>query len=84
MKIKTKFDKRKCAKCIYHGGSSASNIYCNYAGLTEETCLKRGPKSTTIDIRGEDYEGCLLFEQGKTMTKLNQIYVGSKRYEGRG
>jgi hypothetical protein len=82
---KSKFDKRKCKPCIYHGNRLGSGgISCNYSGITDKTCLKRGTKGTVIDSRGEDYYNCLLFEPGKSAKKVSAIYVGKKIYEGRG
>ena len=69
-----KFDKRKCLKCKYH--STLANVgyavrkgkndviypYCNYAGVTKSTCLRKSGKETE-DIRGNDYYSCRLFER---------------------
>lgn len=75
MTNKPYYNKHKCVKCIYHGlgcgGYSVKinedehrPIYCNYAGVTGETCLKRdGDK--VIDLRGDDYNHCKLYVKGK-------------------
>ena len=80
-----KFDKKKCKICNYRGERSGGyNLSCNYSGITGETCLKRGPKGTVIDIRGDDPENCLLFEPGKSNKRMDKLYVGKQRYERRG
>ena len=72
-----KYNKKKCLKCMYHGEHCGTGwtvedeegrthvIYCNYAMITNSTCLQ--PKSTykTYDLRGNDYNNCLLFKEGK-------------------
>lgn len=73
---KPKFNKRKCVKCKYHGtgcngypvrvGFSDRTIpvFCNYS-KTERTCLKKLNDGRIIDLRGDDYNGCKLFEEGR-------------------
>lgn len=75
-----KFDKRKCSKCQYRGALSTM-IYCNYASITGETCLKRNRNGSLRDIRGEG-PGCLLYCRGEQILKEkedNQIYYGYRR-----
>ena len=72
--MKPKFDKKKCAKCKYHGTgcggypvttkSRIISIYCNYCN-GDDTCLKRLDSGEVIDQRGDDYYNCKLFEEGK-------------------
>ena len=73
---KPKFNKKKCLKCKYHGighngypvrlsGSIKSlRVYCNYS-ITGSSCLKPISTYKTTDIRGEDYDNCLLFSPGE-------------------
>jgi hypothetical protein len=73
MRTKPKFNKRKCAKCKYHGNCGAGyvvkingvtrNIICNYSGVTRNTCLVRDGKNV-IDKRGDDFDHCKLYEKG--------------------
>ena len=68
MKFKSKYNKAKCKNCIYHtqgSGMGTALVLCNYAAVTGHTCLKRGDKGQTIDIRGEDRDHCLLYQSGK-------------------
>lgn len=72
MEHKSKFNKQKCVTCKYHGKASTADgtgnknlngVHCYYAN-TGETCLRRvGNK--VIDIRGEDFNNCKLYERGK-------------------
>ena len=60
-----KHNKKQCRKCIYRGNMQGpSLLFCNYAAITDRTCLRRKGKEV-IDIRGEDHERCELFEEGK-------------------
>ena len=74
-----KIDKKFCRKCIYHGvgNISRSDIYCNYASIEGETCLKRDGS----DIRGDGPE-CNLYSQGERIIKEktvdNDIAYGRK------
>ena len=87
-----KFDKHKCAKCKYHGSTSCgtvvrlkgqpNRVHCDYAFATDCTCLKPGPNNTVIDMRGDDYDNCKLFVEGKPDRSKVQINMG-KRYEDR-
>lgn len=62
-----KFDLKKCKRCIYHGGTKSTAIYCNYSALGEGTTLKRSSGGNIYDMRGNDYHNCLLFKaRGKT------------------
>lgn len=75
MENKTKFDKKKCMKCKYHGVGCGGetvrrrnemvHVYCNYSSITNSTCLKRGPHGTVTDLRGDDYNNCKLYDPGK-------------------
>lgn len=78
MKNKAKFDKKLCAKCIYHqdrsrlgfplykktkgGKMDVHYIHCNYCCITGETCIKRSGE----DIRGDGPE-CNLFVEGASI-----------------
>lgn len=73
---KPKFNKQKCLKCKYHGlgcggypakvgfNGRTVSVYCNYS-ILERTCLKRLKNGQVIDLRGDDYNDCKLFEAGK-------------------
>ena len=73
---KPKFDKRKCLKCKYHGlgcggypvkvgfNGKSIPVFCNYS-LSERTCLRKQKDGQIIDIRGNDYNNCKLYEAGK-------------------
>lgn len=64
-KREMKFDKRKCKKCKYHRKfPSGQFVFCNYASLTDQTCLKKVGKEI-IDIRGDKYDRCKLFCEAK-------------------
>ena len=83
MKNKPKFNKSKCLKCKYHGlgcggytvrrNKSMVHVYCNYAFINDMTCLQPGPRNTTIDLRGDDYDNCKLFVEGKVENVKQQI-----------
>lgn len=73
-----KFDKSKCLRCRYsvkissgfsaHDQTGASvQIVCDYSGSNKDghTCLYRGADKKVHDRRGDDYNNCLLFTQGK-------------------
>ena len=73
----TKFNRRKCMKCKYHGNTasdtqakSVTQVYCNYLSLTGRTCLK-SYKGVTIDRRGYEFDNCLLFEEGEKLREAN-------------
>lgn len=64
---KSKFDKKRCKKCKWHGKmayGTTSPVYCNYTATAPEGygCLRiiQGEK---IDMRGTDYSNCLLYEK---------------------
>lgn len=70
MEYKPKFDKKKCKRCKYRGRGTGyivktgfSPIHCDYARTNDQTCLTRIGKDV-IDRRGNDYNNCLLFEEG--------------------
>lgn len=78
MRNKPKFDKQKCLKCRYHckfsagyhvvdGKGEGENIACNYASITNSTCLKRVARDELKDIRGEDFNNCKLFVEGNAI-----------------
>lgn len=93
MATKAKFDKKKCIKCIYHGVGKCGHcvrmpdghterVHCNYSSVTDVTCLQPGPNGTVIDMRGEDYNNCLLFVEGKRVEgKQQPLVMGVKRHE---
>lgn len=76
---KPKFNTLKCIKCIYHGVGcngyakrvcdKQKSIYCNYFSRTGKTCLRK-QDGQVVDIRGEDYNGCLLYEEGNNKHKV--------------
>ena len=76
MRSKAKFDKNICIRCKYHGrgkqgfsakcGNTYTSVFCDYANITDSTCLKRTGKGEIIDMRGEDYSDCKLFSPGRT------------------
>ena len=85
MKKKAKFDKQKCMQCKYHGrgmsgysarrGDTTVAIFCDYATITGDTCIRRTPKGYTEDIRGEDFDNCRLFYPGKVKRELSKFRV---------
>lgn len=78
-----KFNKDKCKKCKYHRKfPSGQFVFCNYASLTDQTCLRSIGKEV-IDIRGDKYNGCKLFSEGKALDdKTDNLLVGGGEYEG--
>lgn len=82
-KREMKFDKKKCKKCKYHRKfPSGQFVFCNYASLTDQTCLKKVGKEI-IDIRGDKFDGCKLFCEGKAMDdKIEKILMRGNEYEG--
>lgn len=84
MRNKPKFDKQKCLKCRWHGmglGWSAItpdgknvSIHCNYSGHHETTPLRAAPGNTFTDLRGNDFNNCLLFEEGEMEKEDDEIY----------
>lgn len=76
---KPKFSKKKCRKCKWHGTGIGYPVHikkkngevvgilvhCNYTAYDGHTsCLRPTPEGGSIDIRGEDYYDCKLFEEG--------------------
>ena len=51
---------RDAAGHVLHGKS-----YCNYAGVTGETALKRLQNGDVINRKGSDPDNCNLFEERK-------------------
>lgn len=64
--FKSKYNKKKCATCVYRGTHGAAGLgvkyYCNYAD-TGKSATKRVGKEV-IDTRGGDFNNCLLYEKG--------------------
>ena len=50
-------------------------IYCNYASVTGLTCTRRVHDDVIIDIRGGNYNNCLLYEKGKKAYTKRHITV---------
>lgn len=70
-------DAKICLKCKYHGyfgarpedRESLANVMCDYSGLAKDkTCLKK-VKGGIVDRRGDKYDECLLFEEGKRIER---------------
>ena len=73
-----------CRRCKYRGtfGSRNANsklcIVCDYAATANDgTCLKR-VKGGIVDRRGNDYDTCLLYEEGCAIGRARN----SKDYQG--
>ena len=64
--MKSKFNKSKCRKCIY-GNTQSISVICTYSTRNKDmqTCLYRGDDRKIHDRRGDDYDNCLLFKEGK-------------------
>jgi len=71
-KHRSKFNKSKCLQCKYRctfsGGAglkvSPQNVACYYGALSQTgTCLRLVNKQI-VDIRGDDYNNCKLYEKG--------------------
>ena len=56
---------KQCAKCVYRGRLNFLGGFCNYAAVTERTCIRTTDQGETIDTRGADPNDCMLFEKGK-------------------
>lgn len=90
MRKKAKFNKSKCLKCKYHYKMSNCfqgrtergayySVVCNYASITDHTCLTR-EGNRVIDRRGEDYNDCKLFQEGKPLkVKIPDVPLGGVR-----
>lgn len=69
-------NKKLCAKCKYRGTIGArdirniDNLMCDYAGVMKETAMKHGKNGETYDSRGEDFNTCLLYEEGEALGRL--------------
>lgn len=60
-----KHDKARCKKCRFHRRMPFNTtVFCNYATVEDKTCLTV-QNGKTIDRRGEDFNNCLLFEEGR-------------------
>lgn len=85
---KPKFNKKRCLECRYCGVGkggfvvNGKSLFCDYATITNSTCLRRTRKGEVIDLRGSDYDNCLLYAPGK-VNKTKQLIVG-RVYERRG
>lgn len=85
---KPKFNKKICLSCRYCGYGRGSYtvrgkaVFCDYATITNQTCLTRDNKGNVIDLRGTDYNNCQLYASGKT-DKTNQ-FITRNAYERRG
>ena len=67
MRQKGKFNKSKCKKCKYSSkinGMNVTSVCCNYLIINESSCLKN-IDGKVVDIRGDDYNNCQLYEAGK-------------------
>lgn len=61
------FNKRKCAKCKYHGNFNGGQIFCYYSALSNDgTCLTLKNKKV-VDRRGNDPKNCELFSKGENL-----------------
>jgi hypothetical protein len=87
---KTKFDKKKCARCQYHNIGSLGvpvrvhgkvvRIFCDYITATNSSCLRQDMHDTVVDIRGNDYNNCKLFVEGKKLERdVPQISIGPRK-----
>ena len=74
----SKFNKKKCLMCKYAVNTSGGymvhdksgktfTLLCDYSGGNKdnECCLYIGEDKKVHDRRGDDYNNCLLFDQGK-------------------
>lgn len=68
-----KFDKHKCAKCVYRGRINSYGYFCNYASVTQRTCLRRDEHGNVYDARGEDQDNCMLFQKGIPLRESHQF-----------
>lgn len=83
MRKGSKFDKKKCLKCKWHGTGIGypvkiseirhDVIHCNWSSYNDSACLKM-VNGEVIDIRGDDYHHCKLFEEGKAEEKKIDYY----------
>lgn len=77
MAYKGKFNKKKCATCVYRGTHGAAglgvDVYCNYFDTGKVATKTVGRER--IDLRGEDHNNCLLYEEGKQRRGSVQIVV---------
>ena len=66
-------NREMCSRCKYRGGSvdSPFTMFCNYAFIADETCLKR-VGDQVIDIRGKDMNDCKLFEEGRPVIRRKE------------
>lgn len=64
--FKSKYNKKKCATCIYRGTHGASGLgvkyYCNFSDAGKSATIRIG--KDVIDTRGGDFNNCLLYEKG--------------------
>lgn len=79
--MKYKFSKQKCARCIYRGinglgvpthvDDKTIRVYCNFATITNSTCLRPTDNNKVYDLRGTDYNNCKLFVEGEMLENDN-------------
>ena len=58
----SRYNKRKCATCCFRR-KLGMNIICNYAGITDNTCLHL-EQGKVVDSRGGEYNNCKLYKRG--------------------
>ena len=76
----SKFDKSKCATCVYGGRlggdqGTATKIICNYASVTRHSCLQRQSDGSVQDIRGTEYDNCKCYEKGDPAERHRWLIV---------
>lgn len=84
-------NKEICAVCKYRGTvgardiANADNVSCDYAGVTGRTALGHGKGGEAFDKRGDDFNVCLLFEEGDAIGRAGSedfkehVTIKSKR-----
>ena len=68
---RSKFNKKKCANCMYHRKIHAGNVHgimCNYASVCDATCL-HVVKGRVEDRRGSEYDSCKLYMAGEPIVR---------------
>lgn len=77
-----KFNKQKCRKCMYRKkitSAPVGSVFCDYAGVTDQTCL-HVVNGQLVDRRGEDYDHCLLYKTGDPI--MHQAHFFDHRDRG--
>lgn len=73
----SKFNKKKCKKCIY-GGTIGTEVCCDYS-LKSKECrpsLRYDAVKRVVDIRGNGHgEPCALFVEEKPIRKNKNIVL---------